>query len=54
MSANFFSFLDVPVELGRSFAAEEEQPGKDRVVVISDALWRRRTRQTRPRSVARF
>ena len=27
---------------GRGFAADEEQPGHERVVVISDALWRRR------------
>ena len=42
VSATFFSFLGVPVARGRGFSAEEEQPGKERVVVISDALWRRR------------
>ncbi len=41
VSANFFSFLGVPIR-GRGFFPEEEQTGKDRVVVISDALWRRR------------
>jgi putative ABC transport system permease protein len=42
VSANFFSFLGVPIAHGRGFAAGEEQPGNERVVVISDALWRRR------------
>jgi putative ABC transport system permease protein len=42
VSANFFSFLGVPLERGRTFVSDEEQPGKDKVVVISDALWRRR------------
>jgi predicted permease len=42
VSANFFSFLGVPIARGRGFSADEEQPGKERVVVISDSLWRRR------------
>jgi putative ABC transport system permease protein len=42
VSANFFSLLGVPVARGREFAADEEQPGRERVVVISDGLWRRR------------
>src|SRR5215471_929493 len=42
VSANFFSFLGATPQLGREFAAEEETPGKQNVVVISDSLWRRR------------
>jgi len=42
VSANFFSFLGVPMAHGRGFAPEEEHSGWDHVAVISDALWRRR------------
>src|SRR5262252_1369532 len=42
VSVNFFDFLGVPPALGRGFAPGEEVPGADRVVVISDELWRRR------------
>ena len=42
VSANFFDFLGVPMALGRSFVAGEEELGHDRVIVISDALWRAR------------
>lgn len=42
VSTNFFSFLGVPIARGRGFAVHEEQPGNEKVVVISDALWRRR------------
>jgi len=42
VSVNFFYFLGIPMARGREFSLEEQEPGKDRVVVISDALWRRR------------
>jgi predicted permease len=42
VSADFFDVLGVKPSLGRTFAPEEEQPGKHQVVVISDALWRKR------------
>lgn len=42
VSANFFSLLGVPMAHGRSFLPTEEAPASDRVVVISDALWRTR------------
>jgi putative ABC transport system permease protein len=42
VSASFFSFLGVPLARGREFSADEEQPGNEHVVVISDTLWRRR------------
>jgi predicted permease len=42
VSANFFTFLGATLQAGRGFSAEEETPGKQDVVVISDSLWRRR------------
>ncbi|HTX77934.1 MAG TPA: ABC transporter permease [Terracidiphilus sp.] len=39
-SAGFLKVLGLAPELGRSFLPEEETPGKDRVVLISDRLWR--------------
>lgn len=42
VSANFFTLAGVQPALGRSFLAEEDQPGRDRVVVISHGLWTRR------------
>jgi putative ABC transport system permease protein len=41
-SAAFFDVLGVYPVMGRGFLPEEEQPGRDRVVVISHALWTQR------------
>jgi putative ABC transport system permease protein len=42
VTANVFPILGVAPELGRTFTADEDQPNRNRVVVISDRLWRRR------------
>lgn len=42
VTADFFPLLGVAPMWGRSFNAEEEQPGTDRVAVISYGLWQRR------------
>src|SRR5215510_628276 len=42
VSTNFFSVLGVEPRIGRPFLPEEEEAGGDQVVIISDALWRRR------------
>jgi len=43
VSGNYFDVLGVQPAIGRSFRADEDVlPGKDPVVVISHALWRRR------------
>ena len=42
VSASFLPLLGAQVQLGRTFLPEEEQIGRDKVVVLSDALWRRR------------
>jgi putative ABC transport system permease protein len=42
VSASLFPMLGVQPEIGRLFTREEETPGRDRVVLISHALWQRR------------
>jgi putative ABC transport system permease protein len=41
-AANFFSLLGVEPLLGRTWAAGEDQPGKDDVVILSYGLWNSR------------
>jgi putative ABC transport system permease protein len=41
-TASLFSVMGVDPAQGRAFSVEEEEPGKDMVVVISHGLWQRR------------
>ena len=42
VSTNFFSVLGVSPTLGRAFEPADGQPGRNRVLIISDAFWRAR------------
>ncbi len=42
VTADFFATLGVGPALGRVFTAEEDQPGANLVVVLSDRMWQRR------------
>jgi putative ABC transport system permease protein len=41
-SASYFEVFGVAPAHGRVFQADEDQPGRDQVVVLSDRLWKRR------------
>jgi predicted permease len=41
-SSSLFTVLGVQPQLGRTFTEDEETVGRDRVVIISDAVWRSR------------
>jgi putative ABC transport system permease protein len=41
-SANFFRVLGVSAAHGRTFLTEEDQPGRDQVVLLTHGLWQRR------------
>ncbi len=43
-STNFFAVLGTPVARGRSFEPGEDSPGRDDVVVFSNALWKEKFR----------
>lgn len=47
VSADLFETLGVQPALGRAFAKGEDQPGRDRVAILSDSLWRRRFQANR-------
>jgi putative ABC transport system permease protein len=42
ITANLLPLLGVQLLMGRNISVEEEQPGRDRVAIISYALWQRR------------
>ena len=42
LASNIFSVLRINPRLGRRFTTNDEQAGNDRVVLLSDGLWRRR------------
>jgi putative ABC transport system permease protein len=41
VSAGFFSLLGTPLASGRDFLPDEDRAGGNRVVILSDAFWRR-------------
>lgn len=41
-TAGLFEALRVQPAIGRTFTQEEEEPGHDKVAILSDGLWRRR------------
>ncbi len=42
VTANFFPLMGVQPSAGRWFAADEDKPGANRVVILSNALWQQR------------
>ena len=42
VSANFFDVVGVQPTLGRAFQPGEDEPGRERLVILSDRLWQRR------------
>ena len=38
-TASLFPLLGIPPQIGRTFTGDEDRPGHDRVVVLSDRLW---------------
>jgi predicted permease len=42
VTADFFAALGIQPELGRGFTAEEDEPGRDDVIVLSHRFWEQR------------
>ena len=45
-SASFFKVIGAPPVIGRYFSDTEDRPGGDRVIVISEGLWKRRFQES--------
>lgn len=41
VSADYFRLFGAPIQRGRTFSPDEDRPGGERVVVLSDGLWKR-------------
>src|ERR1041385_5960268 len=41
VTSEYFATLGIPMVLGRGFTKEEEEQGKDKVVILSEGLWTR-------------
>ena len=55
VTANFFSVMGASPAIGRTFTADEDQPGNNSVIVLSHRLWVRRFRRERlRRRIVRF
>jgi putative ABC transport system permease protein len=52
VSANLFSFLGVAPQLGRDFQPDDDRPGAEPVIMLSDEVWRQRY-QSDPNVVGR-
>ena len=42
VSASYFEILGIGAAMGRTFAPDEDQPGKDQVVILSGRIWKSR------------
>lgn len=42
VTSGFFNVLGVQPAIGRTFVAEDDQPGTHTVAIISNGLWKRR------------
>jgi predicted permease len=42
VSSNFFSMVGIEPAIGRTFTADEDEPGRDQVAILSHDLWVRR------------
>ena len=53
VSGNLFTVLGEPAALGRAFTLQDNAPGKDQIVILSDSFWRQRF-DADPRIIGRW